>query len=277
MGGKAPAPQFYVKDWSSDFKLQSCSHSTKGIWMDILCHMIWEKTGGVIEDEYENLKRTLRATTSDFDFFLVEAERHKFCDIFRTCRNLSQESPEIIRIINRRIFREEKKRESDRLRKQKQRCVQDDSEQIPKKVTRHSPTPSPSPPPKSIAKADKSVSSDNKHWSNKIGDSLNKIRPIRDKIFAIQEDNFNIDQFIQVKIKKRGHPKGILDALNGLYRKAISDEPPDSWFAYAEKIFKTQSQNHTYEDGQEAHEFYKTMEISGEMKKFLAGLVKGVE
>jgi len=277
MGGKAPAFQFYVKDWFMDTQLKMCSHSTKGIWIDFLCLMWWGKTGGIIEGDYDKVKRSIGATTSDFDFFIEEAKRYKFCDISVMDNANVQDNVKYITLKNRRMFKEGKDRELNRLRQEKYRKKQQDNGEDNEIVTPPTPHLPISPSPDSIAKADKSVSSDNKHWSNKIGDSLNKIRPIRDKIFAIQEDNFNIDQFIQVKIKKRGHPKGILDALNGLYRKAISDEPPDSWFAYAEKIFKTQSQNHTYEDGQEAHNFYKTMEASGEMKKFLAGLVKGVE
>ncbi len=272
--GKAPAPQFYVKDWLSDMKLNMCSHSTKGIWMDFLCFMYWEKTGGFIEGEEEELKKMVRATTSDFDFFLVEAERHKFCDILRTSRRTSENVTPIIRVINRRLYREEKKRENDRLRKRKQRVSNECHNDIPKNVTLYTPTPSPTPTPKKNAEADKSVSS---HWTTKLGSYLNDIHPVRDKIYSIQPDNFNVDQWVQMKVSKHGHPKAILVSLTGLKNKALSNDPPKSWFAYIEQIFKIQNGNCVNEDKVEVHTFYKTMEISGEMKKFLAGLVKGVE
>lgn len=36
---RAPSFQFYPGDWLTDPKLNLCSPATKGVWMDIICHM----------------------------------------------------------------------------------------------------------------------------------------------------------------------------------------------------------------------------------------------
>ena len=264
-------------------KLQMCSSSTKGIWIDFLCFMYWEKSSGVLEGTYDELRSLARATKGDFDFFLVEAERHKFCDISRTCRNLSTDVTDEIRIINRRINREEKKKEYDRLRKRKERGVRENSDTCPEVVKRHSISNSISnsiSSNKNNAEADKSVLLNSQHWTTKIGEQLNKIEPIRNSLCELVKKrniDFKVDQFIQRQIKDHIHPKAILLALQGLLKKATSKDPPDSYFGYAKGIIKIQNGNVINDEKQEAHEFYKTMEISGEMKKFLAGLIKGVE
>ena len=41
--GKAPAFQFYARDWLTDPELKMVSYQTKGIWIDLLCIMWLEK------------------------------------------------------------------------------------------------------------------------------------------------------------------------------------------------------------------------------------------
>ncbi len=130
---KAPAFQFYVKDWLSDPELQSCSSSTRGIWINALCYM-WESvTRGQISGSIEELSKLLRASNGDFATFLEDLRRHKFADV----TNCNSE----ITIINRRMFREQKQRENTRLRVSKFRS--NASSNV--KITVSSPSSSPSP------------------------------------------------------------------------------------------------------------------------------------
>jgi len=113
---KAPAFQFYVKDWLSDTDLQMASSSTRGIWINALCYM-WGGCNatcnikGKLSGTKEELAKLLRAVTHEFDLFLGEAERLKFADV-TICNN-------VVTIINRRMLREQKIRENTRLRVRK--------------------------------------------------------------------------------------------------------------------------------------------------------------
>lgn len=130
---KAPAFQFYVKDWLSDPELQSTSSSTRGIWINALCYM-WESvTRGQISGTIEELSKLLRSSNGDFDTFLRDIQRHKFADV-TICNNE-------VTITNRRMFREQKVRENGRLRVNKFR----NNAQSNAKVTPPSSSPSPSP------------------------------------------------------------------------------------------------------------------------------------
>ena len=112
--GKAPAFQFYVKDWLSDTQLRMASCSTKGMWIDLLCHMFEDGGNGIFcVSEYE-IKKLTGATDDDVKKFISEADRYKFCDLNVTGNGM-------LEICNRRIFRERKAREDNRLRVQKWR------------------------------------------------------------------------------------------------------------------------------------------------------------
>jgi len=131
---KAPAFQFYVKDWLSDPQLKMASFSTKGIWIDLLCFM-WESPDrGKLTGTKEQMTRLLGVNGDEFQKFLDEAHYLVFCDISVT-------NNEIITLCNRRMYRDEKERKNNRLRQQRFRDKQNRNE----KITPPSPSPSPSP------------------------------------------------------------------------------------------------------------------------------------
>jgi hypothetical protein len=110
---KAPAFQFYVRDWLSDPQLRMCSHTTKGIWIDLLC-LMWEAPErGKIEGTIEQLSRMVGANNGDFEHFLGEAESTGFCNA--NVVSVTHSSKKVT-IVNRRMQREEKERKlhSDR-------------------------------------------------------------------------------------------------------------------------------------------------------------------
>ena len=111
--GKLPAFQFYPRDWLSDPQLRGASHTTKGIWIDILC-LMWEAPDrGRLVGSRAELTRMVGATPEDFDLFLVEVERLKFADV--TLGNTE------VTLENRRMVRDEKARHLTRLRVAKHR------------------------------------------------------------------------------------------------------------------------------------------------------------
>jgi uncharacterized phage protein (TIGR02220 family) len=140
--GKAPAFQFYVKDWLSDTQLKMASFSTKGIWIDILCYMWVAPDRGELVGTKESFMRLLGANNSEIDLFFKEAQALRFCYVV-TDHNKN------ITLRNRRMYNEDKEKENNRLRQQRYRDKHKDNAEI----TPPSPTASPSATPKHINKA----------------------------------------------------------------------------------------------------------------------------
>lgn len=110
---KAPAFQFYVRDWLSDPQLRMCSHSTKGIWIDLLC-LMWEAPErGKLEGTVEQFCKMLSINNGDFEQFLADASVTNFANVTK-CNNR-------VTVENRRMRREEKIRYNTRLRVRKHR------------------------------------------------------------------------------------------------------------------------------------------------------------
>lgn len=141
--GKAPAFQFYVKDWLSDPQLRLTSASTRGIWIDLLCFMWSSNKKGVLDLDKEKICRLTGAAMGEVDKFLDEAKGIEFCDISVTNNGL-------LRICNRRMKREEKYRENNRLRQAKYRALRDSNTNVNEQKG-GTPTPSTSPTPIPIA------------------------------------------------------------------------------------------------------------------------------
>lgn len=110
---KAPAFQFYVKDWLADVELQAASASTRGIWINALCLMWESRTRGTISGATPVMARRLNCTAEEFDLFLAEAKALKFADV-TFCNGE-------VTLTNRRMRNEEKVREGTRLRVQRHR------------------------------------------------------------------------------------------------------------------------------------------------------------
>jgi len=152
---KSPAFQFYVKDWLSDPQLKMASHSTKGIWVDMLCYMWDAPERGELVGTEEQIIRLLGAKEGDFRLFCDEAKTLAFC-YFSVTDSL------LVTVRNRRMFREEKERENNRIRQGRFRSKRQSNE----KVT----APSPSPSPKRKKKKEKVVVSD-EEWIKTLEDN----------------------------------------------------------------------------------------------------------
>lgn len=110
--GKAPAFQFYPNDWLGDVELQAASSSSRGIWINALCRMWHSKTKGEIHGDETMLSRILSCTKEELAVFFREAEALGFCYVSRNPNG-------ILTLRNRRMYREEKEREANRLRQQR--------------------------------------------------------------------------------------------------------------------------------------------------------------
>ncbi len=118
---KAPAIQFYVKDWLSDPQLKMASFATKGIWIDMICYMWAAPEQGKLIGSKSEIGKLLGATAVEIDVFFEEAGQWGFCDITPCSGNVTG----MFAIINRRMYRNQKDKEASRLRMQRMRGVGD--------------------------------------------------------------------------------------------------------------------------------------------------------
>lgn len=119
---KAPAFQFYVKDWLCDPQLKMATHTTKGIWIDLLCFMWESPIRGMLTGTEDQIAKMIGSNNGDFKLFLNEAEELKFCDV--TFSNNK------VMIINRRMKRDENTRIKNNLRVQKHRNKEHSNENV---------------------------------------------------------------------------------------------------------------------------------------------------
>lgn len=108
MSTKRPAFQFYPGDWLKDPSLSMCSAMTRGIWIDLICAMHESGRSGELSGTTEQLARIARCSTAEFDHALAELSTTKSAGV--TFRN------GLVTLINRRMVREHKRKEQQRLR-----------------------------------------------------------------------------------------------------------------------------------------------------------------
>ena len=110
---RAPAFQFYVRDWLTDEHLVCVAASTRGIWIDFLCHAWIADERGIVYGSRAELCRKLNCNRRELKRFLKDADMHPFCDI--------SEQNGIITIKNRRMLRDDLERAGTRERVKRHR------------------------------------------------------------------------------------------------------------------------------------------------------------
>ncbi|RLC34414.1 hypothetical protein DRH14_03075 [Candidatus Shapirobacteria bacterium] len=110
---KLPAFQFYPGDWRKDTQVQMASMQTRGVWFEMLCCMWDAPERGVLEGKKEDLCRLLGCERAVFDEAILDISRLKIADV--------QNGQDFVKIVNRRMYKEEKLREYNRLAKRRQR------------------------------------------------------------------------------------------------------------------------------------------------------------
>lgn len=150
--GKAPAIQWYYKDWLSDRKLQLASASTRGIWMNILMYMIDCSLDGeecehgeLANLDIDKITRLGSCSKPEAELFIEESLELKFCDICVTRHG-------VVSVMSRRLKRDEKNRRDARRRKREQREREVQKQGVTEK-SQKSPSPSPFPTPSPINKS----------------------------------------------------------------------------------------------------------------------------
>jgi len=109
MTQKAPAMQFYVKDWLSDEAVGASTLQTQGLWMRILCLLFLSTTRGELTRTHEEWCRMTGCSRRQFDEFLTEARALLFCYEYEKVTG-------VIMIRSRRMWRDDKARRDNALR-----------------------------------------------------------------------------------------------------------------------------------------------------------------
>jgi hypothetical protein len=107
---KAPSFQFYPSDYIRDTR--ALSPLARGVWMDMLCFMWYAPERGILTGTKSDFQRQLSCTGDEFEVAINEIITKKVADV--TLGN--GECNAIVTVINRRMYKQEKERESTRLR-----------------------------------------------------------------------------------------------------------------------------------------------------------------
>jgi len=122
---KAPAIQFYVRDWLSDPELQSASLISRGAWIQCLCFM-WENSKrGELTRTPLKFARLIGGSLDEALHFLNEIYEYEFGDVI-VDENVTFPLREtdcnvFVTVRNRRMWADYKDRQNTRLRVRKHR------------------------------------------------------------------------------------------------------------------------------------------------------------
>ncbi len=122
--GKRPAFLLYTGDWLKDPQLGQCSPATRGIWIDLLCLIHEVNDGGKISGTPKSLARICRSTEAEMMLAIQELQATKSADVDGlniTCNANVMQSNSHVTVICRRMRRDSKDRESNRIRVERHR------------------------------------------------------------------------------------------------------------------------------------------------------------
>lgn len=121
--GKAPAFQFYPGDWIQDTRI--LTPLTRGIWIDMLCFMWRSEDRGKLEGTPDQLSRLLSCKPSEISEAVQELRDTKIADVSVTKSLHVTECNDLVTVINRRMYREERERKLTRSRVARYRETQE--------------------------------------------------------------------------------------------------------------------------------------------------------
>lgn len=106
---KAPAFQFYVRDWLSDPPLRRCSRTTMSLWIDMLAMMWLEEERGKFVVREEVFCHTFPCSVTERNAFIADARVNGLCGVTK--------APDgTLTFICRRMHSEWKAAQSNRMR-----------------------------------------------------------------------------------------------------------------------------------------------------------------
>jgi len=159
--GKAPADQFYWKDWLIDTK--HLSLEAKGAWIDILCYMWFSEIRGKLSMTFTEYGRLIGTTKLKAKKVIFELIKHNICDSENvTCNANVTNCNSNVTLINRRMYREEQERINTKYRVKKHRDKKSQKQECNGDVTPPSSSSSSSKEKISLSRYTKEIPPENK-------------------------------------------------------------------------------------------------------------------
>lgn len=209
---KAPANQWYVKDFLTDVQLGMAHFITKGIWADMLNFMWLAPIKGQLSGTFEGYKRLLGATDSELELFFSEAEALRFCDTVT-------DANKIITVTNRRMYREEKAKEANRMRQKRYRDKGKDNGTVTPTTASASAFPS-----TRVSKDTPASAGSSKHFRDKTGSYFPLINQEIIELLKLPHNpafgRINYYSITQMWTNKTVHPEAIYETWRN-YRGAF--------------------------------------------------------
>jgi len=259
--------QFYLMDWMRD--LLEHPLEIEGAWVRIICKMWWsEPLRGILEKTPEQWCKIIGVSEDDVIRILTYIKDEKIGDVTNLSQNCHGDVTDChkkITVINRRMYRESKAKENDRLRQQRQRDKSKRHGDNHTEVTTPSSSSSSSSPSKKLKESGKTKSF-SAFFQDQFDSIIERCQTI--KSLEKKKDKFNPFQWVQFHIKENAHPRAIMETLDGLIDHW---DLIDSVWSYGNNIIDTKSQNYHEEDHiTQSAEFKKdftSKEMTSLMKK----------
>ncbi len=253
---KAPADQFYWNDWER--ALEEHPLEVAGAWLRICGKLWYSETRGKLEKTVEQWARILRVDIDKASELLNYIKDEEIGDVSDLVTGANKK----ITVICRRMHRNWKAKENNRIRQQRFKGKRKDNDEVTPLSSSSSSSSS-----LELKKPGKPA-----HFEFQVGDLLDdilreceiiKMLPPKDKIL-------NPYMWVQVKTNESGHPQAILDSLKGVVQ--YWDTTNDPW-GYTNKIMVTKSQNyHEADHIREHEEFKKAFDVDPRIKGLLGGI-----
>lgn len=273
--GKAPSDQFYYADFERD--LNGHPLEVAGAWILILGKLWYSKTRGKLEKTLSQWGRSLAISETKTLELLRYIKEEEIGDIPTDLTNPNGK----ITVICRRQVRDEKVRESNRIKQRRHYYKKKPSPQPNQNLTPPSSSSSSSPKNSSSKEEQASPAPLEKklgHFSDQIKDE-NIVEHIIDLCRWYDENlkTFNGWQFVQKNCQC--HPEALIEVL-GIPKQYIENKMPikkGPW-AIVNKILPVKIQNYNAQDTIRAHkELTEQMtRASPEVQKIASGLFRGM-
>lgn len=257
---KAPSFPFYPADWLNNMKLQSCSLTAQGLFINLMCLMHQSKRYGYLlinghAPTDKTLIKLLRIHHKTFDKHIKElldkgVIKQDENGVYY-CKRMHKDQ-----MVRKKRWVAGKKGGNPNLVNQKVNHEVNLDDEKCKPLSFSSSFSS----IKDLSK-DKSPGggSSKKHFKLKAGQYLQGILQACQKIMTFKADRhrrFKPYQWVQHQFNNNAHPGAVCDVLNSLIK--YWNTTNDHW-GYAEAVMKTVNQNWNEKDSIKEHEEIKTM------------------
>jgi len=276
---KAPAIQFYVRDWLSDPELQSASLVSRGAWIQCLCFM-WENSKrGELTRTPLKFARLMGGTLDEALHFLNEIYEYEFGDILvdeNVTFPLHETDCNInVTVRNRRMWSDYKDRQNTRLRVKKHRqktSVTEKKQENNADVTLTSSSSS-----SSSRDISKDISAKADFFRDKIHPYFESIERSCKIISKLPSKNFNPYQYTNQQINKiKAHP-GAVDEI--LRHFAVNWETVNTPHGLAKHMMEKLNGNYWEREHIEDYEQVKTgfTELCDKFKDIIPNIGKKID